>query len=100
MAQFRVGDSIGGEFRVLKVFGGAGQSGMGVVYLVGGREAPRPFVLKTFQQTGELIDASRFQSEANAWVSAGVHPNIVQAYWVREIAGQVYVAAEYIEPDT
>ena len=37
-AQFKVGDSIGGELSVLKVFGGKGKTGMGVVYLVKDRE--------------------------------------------------------------
>jgi hypothetical protein len=38
-------------------------------------------------------------SEAHAWIKAGAHPNIVQAHWVREIANQLFVAAEYVAPD-
>lgn len=99
MQQYKPGDRIGGEYAVLKVFGGENESGMGVVYLVHNREVPKPIVLKTFQHS-ESEDAKRqFISEAHAWIKAGAHTNIIQAYWVREIAGQLFVAAEYVEPD-
>jgi hypothetical protein len=49
MRQFEPGSLIGGEFKVVRVFGGSGVSGMGVVYLVENRELCRPIVLKTFQ---------------------------------------------------
>lgn len=99
MHQYKPGDRIGGEYAVLKVFGGDTQSGMGVVYLVRNRELPRPIVLKTFQRAVSDDAKRQFVSEAHAWIKAGAHTNIVQAFWVREIAGQVFVAAEYIEPD-
>ncbi len=99
MQQYKPGDRIGGEYTVLKVFGGENQSGMGVVYLVQNREIPRPIVLKTFQRALSSDAKRQFVSEAHAWIKAGAHTNIVQAYWVREIAGQVFVAAEYVEPD-
>lgn len=99
MQQYKAGERIGGEYTVLKVFGGEKQSGMGIVYLVQNREIPKPVVLKTFQQTLSANDEHQFISEAHAWVRAGAHINIVQAFWVREIAGQLFVAAEYIEPD-
>ena len=99
MQQYKIGDRIGGEYTVLKVFGGEKQSGMGVVYLVHNREIPKPIVLKTFQKTLSADARRQFMSEAHAWVKAGAHINIVQAYWVREIAGQLFVAAEYVEPD-
>lgn len=99
MQQYKPGDRIGGEYTVLKVFGGDKQSGMGVVYLVQNREIPKPVVLKTFQQTLSADAKRQFLSEAHAWISAGAHINIVQAFWVREIAGQLFVAAEYVEPD-
>lgn len=99
MQQYKPGDRIGGEYTVLKVFGGRDQSGMGVVYLVQNREIPRPIVLKTFQGVHSSDAKRQFVSEAHAWIKAGAHVNVVQAYWVREIAGQVFVAAEYVEPD-
>lgn len=99
MQQYKPGDRIGGEYAVLKVFGGEKQSGMGVVYLVHNREIPKPVVLKTFQRAISADAKRQFISEAHAWIKAGAHTNIVQAYWVREIAGQLFVAAEYVAPD-
>lgn len=99
MEQFKPGDRIGGEYSVLKVFGGENRSGMGVVYLVKHRELAGPIVLKTFQRAISDEAKRKFISEAQAWITAGAHANIVQAYWVREIAGQLFVAAEYVAPD-
>lgn len=99
MKQYKPGDQIGGEYEVLKVFGGENQSGMGVVYLVKNREAPIPFVMKTFQGSLSLIAKKQFLSECNSWINAGAHQNIVQAIWVREIADQIFIAAEYVAPD-
>lgn len=47
--QFKIGQTIAGEYTVKDVFGGEGKSGMGVVYLVTARDYPYPFVLKTVQ---------------------------------------------------
>jgi serine/threonine protein kinase/thioredoxin-like negative regulator of GroEL len=99
MQQYKPGDRIGGEYTVLKVFGGEKQSGMGVVYLVQNREIPRPIVLKTFQRPLSADAKRQFMSETHAWIRAGAHTNIVQAFWVREIANQLFVAAEYVVPD-
>jgi serine/threonine protein kinase len=99
MPQYKPDDRIGGEYTVLKVFGGEKQSGMGVVYLVRDEEYKSLFVLKSFQRTKSEDAKRQFISEAHAWINAGAHPNLVQAYWVREIAEQLFVAAEYVEPD-
>lgn len=99
MQQYSPGDQIGGEYTVLKVFGGEKQSGMGVVYLVRAEEDKTSYVLKTFQHAVSDNAKRQFISEAHAWIRAGAHPNIVQAYWVREIVNQLFVAAEYVMPD-
>lgn len=96
--QYNIGDILFGEYRVLDRFGGAGHSGMGVVYLVEDREHPFPIVLKTFQSDDRnLID--RFRSEARSWVSIGIHTNIVQAFFVREINQRLFIGAEYVPTD-
>lgn len=92
MKIYRVNDSIGGEFKVLEMLSG----GMGIVYIVENRELLQPIILKTYQ---EGQPKSQFLQEAQAWVHAGSHENIVQAFWVREIDSQVFVAAEYVRPD-
>jgi len=94
----QIGDIIVGEFRILNVFGGEGKSGMGVVYLVEDREHPFPIVLKTFQKNDEN-STQRFRAEAKTWISIGIHPNVVQAFFVREINEQLFIGAEYIAPD-
>ncbi|WPR70491.1 protein kinase [Flavobacterium sp. NG2] len=94
----KIGDTIVGEFKVHNIFGGEGKSGMGVVYLVTNRNYPTPFVLKTFQKA-ELNSVQRFRAEAEAWISIGIHPNIVKALFVNEVNEQLFIAAEYIAPD-
>lgn len=97
--QYCVGEKLAGEHTVLKVFGGENKSGMGVVYLVNDRDAPWPYILKTYQHKRGSNNEQQFIAEAHAWINAGAHQNIVQAYWVRELDGQTYIAAEYISPD-
>ena len=97
--QLRPGDYVAGEYRVLKVFGGEGKSGMGVVYLVEHRSFHEPFVLKTYQSRALGDRKTRFRKEAEIWVQLGSHPNIVRCLWVNEIDGNLYVAAEYVAAD-
>ena len=100
MSDYKLGDWIGGEYRIRRIFGGEGQSGMGVVYLVEGRSSEEPFVLKTFQNVGNNDQSlARFKQEAEAWVKLGKHANIVQCLWVRSFDAQLFVAAEYVWPN-
>lgn len=100
MADYQLGEWIEGQYRVRRIFGGEGKSGMGVVYLVEGRSSEEPFVLKTFQRSGPTDDTlARFKREADAWLKLGRHPNIVPCLWVSEFSGQLFVAAEYVAPD-
>lgn len=94
----QIDDVLVGEFKVLDVFGGEGKSGMGIVYLVEEKHRSYPIVLKTFQKNSE-ISIQRFRAEAKTWISIGIHPNIVQAFFVREINEQLFIGAEYISPD-
>ncbi len=97
--QYKQGDWIAGEYHVLNVFGGAGRSGQGVVYLVEEKDAPAPFVLKTIQGAQDAGRRAHLVREAEVWVSLGFHPYIVPALWVRELDNQLFVAAEFICPD-
>lgn len=101
MNELKPGDFIAGEYRVRRVFGGHGKSGMGVVYLVQGRTSEEPFVLKTFQSNrADATSLARFKAEAETWVNIGKHLNIVQCQWVNVFSGQLYVAAEFVSPDS
>jgi serine/threonine-protein kinase len=90
--KYTAGDTIAGVYRVLNVFEG----GLGAVYVVEHTIGKR-IVLKTLKEISSC--ASEFRQEATIWVRLGVHPHIVQAHWVDEIAGMPCVAAELIEPD-
>ena len=90
MKQYEIGDKINGEYKVLNVFGGEGQSGMGVVYLVESKSYFEPFVIKTFQGTTE-DQITRFKTEAEAWIEVGIHENIVQALFADLINEQLFM---------
>ncbi len=100
MVQYKKGEMIAGTYRVERVFGGEGKSGMGVVYLVSSHDSPKPFVLKTIQPKSPVeAGKQRFLKEASIWVAIGWHPHIVKALWIQRIDDALYVAAEYIAPD-
>ena len=94
--QFKEGDVIGQKYEVHKVLG---KGGFGVVYLVFSRPDQTAFALKTFLQGNADAKAlARFRQEAEVWVQLGAHPYLVQAYFVEEIEGRLYIAMEYIGP--
>ena len=90
-----VGDTIAGEYKVLQKFEG----GMGYVYLTQDPHDKSQFVLKTYKQDLSARARESFLKEAYSWIQIGLHPNILQAYWVRELDGELYVAAQYIPKD-
>jgi len=92
--RYAVGDIIGGNYNVRRVMEG----GLGFVYLVDDREGRR-LVLKCPKSGPGLSDPEAFRQEAETWVRLGNHPNVVPAYWVDEIAGQLFVAAQFVEAD-
>lgn len=95
---YKIDDIIIGEYKVLDIFGGEGKSGMGVVYLVYDRRLEKPIILKTYQKSS-LSSINRFKSEAEIWLSIGIHPNIVKSIYVNEVNDQLFIGAEFIEPD-
>ena len=91
---YKVGDKIGGDFSILSVM----QGGLGVVYVVENKDSDR-FILKGPKRQFDEKVQSAFLEEARTWVQIGYHPNVVPAFWVDEVAGQLFIAAELIEPD-
>lgn len=86
--------TIGGEYKVLKQFGGA----MGHVFLVEKQGIPFPFVLKSYQDIKPHLE-ELFFTEAKNWTSFGVHQNIVKTLFAEKIEGRIFVAAEFVEPN-
>jgi serine/threonine protein kinase len=94
----RKGVFLGGKYEVYDVLG---HGGFGVVYLVYSHVTKTAFAMKTFRDEF-FRDASikeRFRREANLWIDLQRHPCIVQAYFVEEITGRLYVGMEYVAPD-
>ncbi len=92
---WKVGDTIEGKYDVTAI---AGQGGMGVVYKVRHREwniemavkTPLPALVK------DAAAKARFLREAQIWVDLGLHPNLVQCWYVRELGGLPRVFVDYL----
>ena len=93
--KLEVGDTVAGEFKILQIFEG----GMGYVYLTQDPLEGFQFVLKTYKQELSASARQSFIKEAYSWIQIGFHPNILQAYWVRELDSKLFVAAQYIPKD-
>jgi len=96
-----VSSRIGEQYEVLRVLGGEGKSGMGVVYVCKDCSSQRLYALKTFQDKYLFSDHIKesFKREAMAWVLLDSHPNIVQAVSVEALDNRLFIVLEYIEPD-
>jgi len=97
--KYKVGDEIGGTYKVLRILGGEGESGRGVVYVV--NDGNNIIALKTIQDQ-YLSDETMihaFKREALAWVHLDRHPYIVKALYVININEQPFIALDFIAPD-
>ena len=109
-AFYKKGDFIDQDHEVCDVLG---IGGFGVVYLVyahglyerqaqPARARPMLLALKTLRD--EYLEnehtRERFRREANVWVDLERHPYLVRAHYIREIAGRLYIAMEYVAPDS
>ncbi|MDT9687358.1 protein kinase [Streptomyces sp. P9(2023)] len=94
-AVWRVGDVIEGRYEVLHVHE---QGGMGLVYRVRhltwgtdlALKRPRPDRLRGPR------DRERFVTEADLWISLGLHPHVCGCHFVRVVDGVPCVFAEYV----
>ncbi|MEU2834057.1 serine/threonine-protein kinase [Streptomyces lavendulae] len=93
---WQVGDLVAGLYEVAAVHG---HGGMGLVYKVRHRvwdvdlavKSPRP------ERFSGTADRERFVTEAEAWVSLGLHPNVCACHYVRTLGGVPRIFAEYVE---
>lgn len=84
-----------GRFVILRLLG---QGGMGVVYSAYDEQLDRKVAVKVLHQTESVSSEQRARVFREAQAMARVsHPNVVQVYEVGELAGQVFIAMEYIE---
>ena len=95
---YKRGDFIGKDYEVCGLLG---QGGFGVVYLAYSHRGDAVFALKTFRDEylQDTKSIEHFRKEAQVWVDLERHPHLVQAWFVDEIAGRLYIGMEYIAPD-
>ena len=94
-AIWEIGNLVDGKYEVTGVIG---KGGMGIVYKVHHREWNIDLAVKT--PLPHLVHdkpaRARFFREAQTWVDLGLHPNIVQCWYVRELGGLPRVFADFI----
>jgi len=95
---FKSGSLIGQKYNVYRILG---YGGFGIVYLVYLEETKSVYALKTFKDEylRDMKMRELFNKEANIWVDLGRHPYLVQAYFVDQVQGRLYIAMEYIRPN-
>ena len=96
---YQPGDVIGGKYEVHHRLG---KGGFGLVYLVYNRETAGVHAIKTFRDEFLADAAARemFKKEALLWVKLDEHPFILQAQYVAEFSGRLFVTMEYVAPDS
>jgi hypothetical protein len=92
---WRVGDVIDGRYEVTRVHE---HGAMGLVYRV--RHLSWGIDLAVKRPRPELLaadhDRARFVTEAETWVSLGLHPHVCGCHYVRTLDGVPCVFAEYV----
>lgn len=93
---WEVGDVIAGKYEVLEVLG---RGAMGIVYKVHHREWDLDLAVKMplLNLVANEVWKQRFILEAQTWVDLGLHPNIVQCWYVRELGGIPRVFMDYLD---
>ncbi len=92
---WEIGDIIDGRYEVLSVIG---RGGKGIVYKVNHLEWKLELAVKMplAHLVADDISKARFIREAQTWVDLGLHPNIVQCWYVRELGGVPRLFMDYI----
>jgi WD40 repeat protein/serine/threonine protein kinase len=92
---WEIGDIIDGRFEVTAIIG---RGGMGVVYKVRHLEWKINLAVKIplAHLVADQASKARFIREAQTWVDLGMHPNIVQCWYVRELGGIPRMFMDYV----
>lgn len=100
--KWKIGDTLKAQgigFKIAKIFGGPGKSGMGVVYVVFNGHESLVFAAKTFQP--KFLDnpgaIASFKQEARIWINLEKHPNIVTAHHMEEVDHQPFIFMGFID---
>lgn len=98
------GTIIESDKKVIKIFGGEGESAYGIVYICKNIRYNEIFALKTFQDN-ILKDSNKeyfinsFKKEASSWIKLNNHPNIVTAANFEIYEGRPFISMEAICPN-
>ncbi|MBD3305524.1 protein kinase, partial [candidate division KSB3 bacterium] len=92
---WEAGDIIDGKYEVLA---NIGRGGMSIVYKIKHLEWKLELAVKMplAHLVADEASKARFIREAQTWVDLGLHPNIVQCWYVRELGGIPRVFMDYI----
>jgi len=96
IVNWRIGDIIDGKYEVKDVIG---KGGMGIVYKVHHRDWNIEMAVKMplAELVSDKASKARFVREAQTWVDLGLHPNIVQCWYVRELGGVPRVFMDFMK---
>lgn len=92
---WKTGDIIDGKLEIQELIG---KGGMGVVWRVHHREWNRSLAVKMPLPAlvGSATARDRFLREAETWIDLGVHPHIVQCWFVKDIEGLPSLFLDYL----
>ncbi|MDM8550593.1 protein kinase [Desulfobacterales bacterium HSG2] len=95
-ADWKAGDVIDSRYEVKELIG---RGGMGTVFRVRHREWHIDMAVKMplAHLVADEASRARFVREAQTWVDLGMHPNIVQCWYVRELDGMPRLFMDYLK---
>jgi serine/threonine protein kinase len=92
---YSVGQILDREFRIVAIHKG----GMAIVYIVEDTETGKRAAAKTIRE--EFLNdpslVARFRREMKIWVGMGDHPNVVRAFFVKNIQSYPFLFMEYLD---
>jgi serine/threonine protein kinase len=93
---WREGNIIDSKYRVF----GSARGAMGRVYFVDHLQWQTRLAIKTvLPQAGKVSEKriKRFRRETEAWINLGKHPNLVTAFYLRQIEGRFCLFLEFVD---
>lgn len=93
--RYEIGQKLDEKFLVRQVHEG----GMAVVYVVEDVETGKKAAAKTMREEllGDPTMVARFRRETRIWVGLGSHPNVVRAFFVKDIDSVPFLFMEYLD---